>query len=68
MKDSAGRQKRYYPKGTTKHAGNKTEAELAEIRERYKAPLTEEFIEHIAGKLADKFIEEGKCGEIMGED
>lgn len=67
MAETAGRQKRYYPRGTTKHAGSKTEAELAELRERYKAPLSEEFIEHIAGQLADAIIAEGKCAEVLGE-
>ena len=65
MRASAGRR---YPEFTTKHEATKTEAELAALREKYRNGVPPEIIEHMAGKLADKFIEEGKCGEIMGED
>ena len=62
MRGSAGRR---YPEFTTKHESTKTEAELEELKAKYRDGVPPEIIEHMAGKLADTLIEEGKC---VGED
>lgn len=67
MPEPAGK-KRHYTLLGEKHISTKTDAELAEIRERYKAGVPQEIIEHIAGTLADAIIEEGKCGEVLGDN
>lgn len=66
MRASAGKKRVQWV--TNKHHGTRTEEELEALREKYRGNLDPEIIEHMAGKLADKFIEEGKCGEILGED
>ena len=48
-----------------KHHGTKTEEELAQIREKYRSGVPPEIIDHMAGKIADQIIEEGKCGDIL---
>ena len=65
MKAAAGR--RPYNLMVKKHVGTKTEAELAELREKYKDPLPDEMIDFIAERLADTLIEERECAEILGE-
>lgn len=50
---------RRYPEFTTKHESARTEAELAELKERYRKGVPAEFIDHMAGKIADAFIEGG---------
>lgn len=62
MRAAAGR---WYPEFTIKHESTKTEAELLELREKYRDGVPSEIIEHMAGKLAERFIEEGRC---VGED
>jgi hypothetical protein len=56
---------RWYPEFTTKHESTRTDAELAELREKYKAGVPAEIIDHMADKMADQFIAEGKCGDIL---
>ena len=63
MKAAAGR---FYPEFTIKNESSRTEAELLEIREKYRSGVPPEIIDHMAGKLADQFIKEGKCAEILG--
>lgn len=65
MPETAG--KRPYCLRVGKHVGTKTEAELEELREKYKDPLPDEMIDFIAERLADTLIEERECGEILGE-
>ena len=65
MTAAAGR--RPYNLMVKKHVGTKTEAELAELREKYKDPLPDEMIDFIAERLADTLIEERECAEILGE-
>ena len=67
MPEPAGK-KRHYTLLGEKHISTKTAAELAEIRERYKDGVPQEIIEHIAGTLADAIVEEGKCGEVLGDN
>ena len=63
MRAAAGRHN--YPEFTVKNESTRTEAELAEIRERYREGVPPEIIEHMAGKLAEAITKEGKC---VGED
>ena len=65
MQEPAGK-KRPYHLMVEKHVGTKTDAELAEIREKYKNGVPPEMIDFIAGRLADALIEEGRCAEILG--
>lgn len=58
---------RWYPEFTIKNESTKTDAELAELREKYRAGVPAEIIDHMAGKIADQLIAEGKCGEILGK-
>ncbi len=63
MRAAAGR---WYPEFTIKHESTRTEAELQELREKYRGGVPPEIIEHMAGKMADRIIEEGRCAEILG--
>ncbi len=67
MTAAAGK-KRPYHLLVEKRISTKTEAELAEIRERYKDGVPPETIDFVASLLADAIIEEGRCAEILGED
>lgn len=67
MQAPAGK-KRPYRLMVQKHVGTKTDAEIAELREKYKNGVPPEMVDFIAGRLADALIEEGKCAEILGED
>ena len=50
---------RRYPEFTVKNESTRTEAELAELKKRYRKGVPAEFIDHMAGKLVDAFIESG---------
>ena len=67
MQEPAGKKMPYHLM-VEKHVGTKTDAELAELREKYKNGVPPEMIDFIAGRFADALIEEGRCAEILGED
>ena len=67
MPDSAGK-KRNYREGTTKHYSSMSDEDIAFMREKYKNGVPPEIIDHLAWKLAGALVEEGRCGEILGED
>lgn len=48
---------RQYRKFTTKHKSTRTDAELAELKEKYRKGVPAELIDHMAGKIAAAFVE-----------